>query len=144
REHLAEVFAMFSQVAPARERSQGGFGIGLSLVKGLVELHGGSVSVHSGGPGQGSEFQVCLPLSAAPSAAVEETPAAPGSAVGVPALRILVVDDNVDSAESLATLLAMKGHEVRSVHDGAQAVEAARQYQPQLALLDIGLPTLNG
>ena len=144
RDHLAEVFTMFSQVAPARERSQGGLGIGLSLVKGLVELHGGSVSVHSGGPGQGSEFQVCLPLSAAPSAAVEETPAAPGSAVGVPALRILVVDDNVDSAESLATLLAMKGHEVRSVHDGAQAVEAARQYQPQLALLDIGLPTLNG
>jgi len=144
REHLSEVFTMFSQVAPARERSQGGLGIGLSLVKGLVDLHGGSVSVQSAGPGRGSEFQVLLPLPPAQSVAVEGTGSAVGSAVRVPALRILVVDDNVDSAESFATLLAMKGHEVRSVHDGAQAVELAARYQPQLILLDIGLPTLNG
>jgi signal transduction histidine kinase/CheY-like chemotaxis protein len=143
-EHLPRLFQMFSQVAPALERSQGGLGIGLSLVKGLVEMHGGRVEARSEGLGKGSEFVVHLPV-------LNDLPARPSTqAVGRedPATRrpkrILVADDNRDTVESLAILLRLQGHEVQAVHDGQEAVRAAERFQPDLALLDIGMPRLNG
>jgi PAS domain S-box-containing protein len=142
--HLSRIFEMFSQVSPPIERAQGGLGIGLALVRGLVELHSGVIRVSSAGPGQGSEFIVRLPLSAA---AVESSTAsmAPGPK-GMQAARrkVLVVDDNLDAADSLSRLLQHLGQEVREVHDGLEAIEAADRFQPDVILLDIGLPKLNG
>jgi PAS domain S-box-containing protein len=141
-EHLPKLFAMFSQAAPALERSQGGLGIGLALVKGLVAMHGGTVSAHSAGPGQGSEFVVRLPVLDAPP--VQTPHARHGAAPTCARKRILVADDNRDAAESLALLLQAAGHEVHAVHDGQEAVEAAAWFHPDAALLDIGMPRLNG
>jgi PAS domain S-box-containing protein len=141
-EHLPRLFAMFSQVAPALERSQGGLGIGLSLVKGLVEMHGGTVEAHSGGPAQGSEFVVHLPL--ADGTVARGADSADGKQAMARPRRILVADDNWDTAESLALMLRLAGHEVHAVHDGEEAVEAAGWFRPELALLDIGMPKLNG
>jgi PAS domain S-box-containing protein len=142
-EALSTIFDLFSQATPALERSQGGLGIGLSLVRGLVELHGGTVEARSRGLGKGSEFVIRLPL--APAGQVESAPARERAAsAGALPLRILVADDNQDSAESLAMLLAMMGHDVRTELDGAQAVETARAFQPQVVLLDLGMPRLNG
>ena len=140
---LPTLFEMFSQVEGALSRSQGGLGIGLCLVKRLVEMHGGSVEARSGGLGQGSEFVVRLPI------VVEQTYPRQASDDGDQAqptsdLRILVVDDNRDAAESLAMLLKMMGNNVHTAHDGEEAVTAAREFQPQLVLCDIGLPKLNG
>jgi signal transduction histidine kinase/CheY-like chemotaxis protein len=157
---LASIFDIFFQVDRSLERSNGGMGIGLHLVKRLVELHGGTVEAHSAGEKAGSEFIVRLPL------IIEETVAA-GSGVsaepfertlaavsggstrrigsgGTPSWRILVVDDNWDSAESLALLLARDGHETETAHDGLEAVEKAATYDPHVILLDIGLPGMNG
>ena len=126
-----------------RPRSQGGLGIGLTLVRRLVEMHGGKVEAHSAGLGRGSEFVVRLP-------ALAETPrAAPEAAKGgengeVMARRVLLVDDNADSADSLAELLRLWGHEVRAVHDASQALAAARTFRPDVAVLDIGMPDMNG
>jgi signal transduction histidine kinase len=145
RDQLERVFAMFSQVEGAMSKSRGGLGIGLSLVRHIVELHGGRVYANSAGPNQGSTFTVTLPYSAAASLeqvdedslrAVAKTPGRP--------LRILVVEDHQDGAETIATLLSRLGHEVRMVHDGEAALEAASAYRPELVLLDIGLPTLTG
>jgi PAS domain S-box-containing protein len=143
-EHLPHLFEMFSQVTPALERSQGGLGIGLSLVKGLVEMHGGTVEARSDGPGKGSEFAIRLPASDGPvvrgppqSAGVEESRERPRR-------RILVVDDNRDAADSLAMTLRLAGHELHTAYDGPEAVEAAAQFRPDIVLLDIGLPRLNG
>ncbi len=139
---LTDVFDMFMQAPGTRERSQGGLGIGLTLVKRLVELHEGKVEAHSDGAGLGSEFVVRLPLptdtSLPDQAAVAsfDRPALPH--------RILVVDDDEDSAESLATLLEVTGNETVSAHDGLEAVEAAERFRPEVVLLDIGLPVLNG
>jgi PAS domain S-box-containing protein len=142
-EALDTIFDLFSQATPALERSQGGLGIGLSLVRGLVELHGGTIEARSRGLGKGSEFVIRLPL--APAGEVESTPARERAAsAGALPLRILVADDNQDSAESLAMLLTMMGHDVRTELDGAQAVETARAFQPQVVLLDLGMPRLNG
>jgi PAS domain S-box-containing protein len=142
-EALGTIFDLFSQATPALERSQGGLGIGLSLVRGLVELHGGTIEARSRGLGKGSEFVIRLPL--APAGQVESLPARERAAsADVPPLRILVADDNQDSAESLAMLLTMMGHDVRTELDGAQAVETARAFQPQVVLLDLGMPQLNG
>ena len=142
-EALDTIFDLFSQATPALERSQGGLGIGLSLVRGLVELHGGTIEARSRGLGKGSEFVIRLPL--APAGQAESTPARERAAsAGAPPLRILVADDNQDSAESLAMLLTMMGHDVRTELDGAQAVETARAFQPQVVLLDLGMPRLNG
>ena len=140
-DQLGRVFELFAQVDQSLDRSRGGLGLGLTLVRELVGLHGGSVEAHSEGLGRGSEFVVRLPLRDAPSAAVP-VPAAPERAGS--ALRILVVDDNRDAAESLATLLRLGGHEVLVAHDGDAAVETALAERPQLALLDIGLPGLDG
>ncbi len=140
---LPTIFQMFSQVEGALSRSQGGLGIGLCLVKRLVEMHGGSVEAKSGGPGQGSEFVVRLPI------VVEQTYPRQASDDGDKAqptsdLRILVVDDNRDAAKSLAMLLKMMGNNVHTAHDGEEAVTAAREFQPHVVLCDIGLPKLNG
>lgn len=145
-EHLAHIFQMFSQVVPALERSQGGLGIGLALVRGLVELHGGTIEAYSQGPGQGSEFVVRLPVAEPP---VAEPPAEdPGSPLAAPRLasksRILVVDDNPDTTATLALILERTGHHVFVAHDGLEAVHAAAAFRPDVVLLDIGLPKMNG
>ena len=139
-EMLPKVFDLFTQVDHALDRSQGGLGIGLTLVRRLVELHGGTVSVLSEGAGQGSEFTVDLPLnSAAPAPAVRpERRALPGSR------KILVVDDQVDAASILARLLRARGHQARYAGDGLAALAAIEADRPDVILLDIGLPGMNG
>ncbi len=143
-EHLPNIFEMFSQVAPALERSQGGLGIGLSLVRGLVELHGGTVEARSGGVGRGSEFVVHLPVALAPVQAPKEPGDSGEKSRAGPGRRILVVDDNRDAAHSLAIILGMAGHETRTAHDGLEAVQAVATFRPEVVLLDIGLPKMNG
>jgi signal transduction histidine kinase/CheY-like chemotaxis protein len=141
-EHLPHIFEMFSQVAPALERSQGGLGIGLALVRGLVALHGGTVEAHSDGPGRGSEFRVHLPV-AEPKTPVKANDNGHLSPVATKS-RILVVDDLRDSAESLGMVLELKGHTIRIAHDGREAVQAAAAFRPDVILMDIGLPKMNG
>ncbi len=141
---LGRVFEPFVQSDGSLARSEGGLGIGLTLVRSLVEMHGGHVEAHSPGLGQGSEFTVRLPARAAipsewPGAEPEVEPLAAGRGV-----RVLVVEDNVDAAESLAALLRLWHHDVQVVHDGLEAIEAARRQQPEVVLLDIGLPGLDG
>ncbi|HYF20000.1 MAG TPA: response regulator [Ramlibacter sp.] len=141
-ERLDDVFEMFSQVESALSRSRGGLGIGLSLTQRLVQMHGGSVKAYSEGLGHGSRFQVQLPL-----AVRAEPPPEPTSAPAhsrAPGLRVLVVDDNVDAAETLAALLEAMGHQTRQAHDGEAALQAVAEYDPDLLLLDIGMPKLNG
>jgi two-component system CheB/CheR fusion protein len=153
---LDRVFEPFVQSEGSLARSEGGLGIGLTLVRSLVEMHGGRVEAHSPGLGQGSEFVVRLPARVPAEKAtglpgIPRIPAmpdmpeiprdAPFSARG---LRVLVVEDNVDAAESLAALLRLWGHDVRVVHDGLDAIEEARRQHPEVVLLDIGLPGLDG
>ena len=139
-DQLPRVFDLFSQVDRSLEKSQGGLGIGLSLVQRLVEMHGGRVEARSEGPGRGSEFVVRLPI--IPDGAAQ-TPihdvTAPSSN-----LRILIVDDNHDSADSLAMMLQAMGNQVRTAYDGEEAVAAVQAFAPNVILLDIGLPKLNG
>ena len=144
-DHLERVFAMFSQVESAMSRSRGGLGIGLSLVKHLVELHGGSVTARSPGTGRGSTFTVTLPLSHAPAELPAVDPAGcPALRATAAPLRILVVEDHRDGAETIAELLTRLGHRVCTVHDGGDALQVASDFRPELVLLDIGLPTLSG
>ncbi len=143
-EHLPRVFEMFSQVAPALERSQGGLGIGLALVRGLVELHGGTVEARSGGTGMGSEFTVRLPVVEA-SVQTTQEPGDDGEMLRCPPKRrILVVDDLRDAADSMAMMLRTIGHETRTAYDGLEAVQAAATFRPDVVLLDIGLPKMSG
>ncbi|RZL04075.1 MAG: response regulator [Rubrivivax sp.] len=142
QEHLSGIFEMFSQLAPALERSQGGLGIGLSLVRGLTDLHGGTITAHSGGPGLGSEFVIRLP--AKPMGDVWQAPTLSEARPTQVGQRILVVDDNHDAAESLQLLLELQGHEVKLAGDGQLALAMAQAFQPDVLLLDIGLPFLNG
>jgi PAS domain S-box-containing protein len=143
-EKLETIFEMFSQVEETLERSRGGLGIGLTLVKRLVELHGGAITAHSPGLGRGSRFVVRLPVaSGRPEGAAPET-AASESAAAAPSRRVLVVDDNRDSADSLAAWLELNGHRARIAYDGVEAVEAAESFRPDVVLLDIGLPRMNG
>ena len=141
REQLGELFHMFAQVSSGN-RSEGGLGIGLALVKGVIELHGGTVEASSAGPGQGSEFSIRLPL----VPAAREHPAAEGAAR--PAtdnrLRMLVADDNSDAADSLALLLSLDGYEVRTAYTGRDAVSLAQSFHPDVALLDLGMPEMDG
>jgi len=138
REDLERVFDMFTQVGGP---GSGGLGIGLALVRGIVELHGGHVEARSEGRGRGSEFRVVLPLAARAPA---ETTAGEEVLAFARPCRVLVVDDNTDSAEMMGTLLEMYGHTVRIAHDGESALALAREFSPDAALLDIGLPGLNG
>ncbi len=140
---LGRVFELFTQAGGAESHAQGGLGIGLALVRGLIEMHGGTVDAASGGPGRGSEFRVRLPLAEAPARAAEvpriaEPPVAQG-------LKLLIVDDNVDLAHGLSTYLtAACRHEVRVAHSGASGIEAAASFRPDAVLLDIGLPDMDG
>ena len=143
-DHQARIFELFTQVDASLERSQGGLGIGLTLVKSLVEMHDGRIEVRSDGVGHGSTFTVRLPLVEAPAAAGGEAPSESVAPPAFGARRILVVDDNADSAESLAMLLRLSGHDVKTVFDGGAAVETAEAFAPDVVLLDIGLPVLNG
>jgi CheY-like chemotaxis protein len=142
-ELVGRVFDLFMQSEQALDRSQGGLGIGLTLVRRLVEMHGGTVEARSEGLGQGSEFEVALPL----TLSVEVTAPAPAPPLVVTtakARRILVVDDNVEGAESLAELLRLWGHSVEMAHDGPSGLAAAERERPEVVLLDIGLPGIDG
>jgi signal transduction histidine kinase/ActR/RegA family two-component response regulator len=139
---LPRIFGMFSQVHSALDRAQGGLGIGLALAKGLVELHGGSISGASAGAGQGAQFTVRLLLSE--PVALESPPVRHAEAVAVAPRRILVVDDNADARESLAVLLGIEGHQVQTACDGEEALKMAEEFLPEIVLLDIGMPKLNG
>jgi PAS domain S-box-containing protein len=140
-ESLDGIFTIFFQVEDAAARSEGGLGIGLALVSGLIELHGGTVEARSEGLGQGSEFIVRLPIVSSGSAAAPVIDANAAAPIG---RRILVADDNQDAADSLAMLLEMNGHDVRVAHDGRAALSIAQSFHPDAALLDIGMPQLNG
>jgi CheY-like chemotaxis protein len=126
------------------ERSSGGLGIGLALVKGLVEMHGGAVSAESEGPGRGSTFIVTLPALESQPAPLAPLPAGGGPLVRRPGRRVLVVDDNKDSAMTMAMTLKFLGNNVRTAHDGLGAVEAAEEFRPEVILMDVGMPKLNG
>jgi len=141
---LPHVFELFTQGERSLDRSQGGLGVGLTVVQRLVDLHQGRVEVHSDGVGKGSLFRVILPcISEVPQAAGEERVAAAFAAVPA-GKRVLVIDDNIDAAESIAVYLRLEGHEVRTVSDGPQAVAIAQVFAPQVAVVDIGLPGMNG
>jgi PAS domain S-box-containing protein len=140
---LPKIFDMFAQVDHSLQRAQGGLGIGLSIARRLAEMHGGSIEARSEGPGAGSEFIVKLPLlEGAPGR--REKPAPSQHAARRTGLRVLVADDNEDAAASLATVLTISGHDVQIARDGREALEAAARFQPQVALLDIGMPHLDG
>jgi signal transduction histidine kinase/CheY-like chemotaxis protein len=141
-EMLGRVFDLFTQVERSHLEVGGGLGIGLTLVRRLVDMHGGKIEARSDGPGTGSEFRVYLPLSTAPAAALagpgREAPAAPIRR------RIVVADDNVDAAESLAEMLEFLGHETRTAHDGERAMDLARTFRPDAMVIDIAMPKLSG
>jgi CheY-like chemotaxis protein len=142
-QHLQEIFEMFSQVASASDRAQGGLGIGLALSRGLVQLHGGTLVASSAGPGQGSEFTVSLPLpreAPLPSGRA----AMPDAIAGRPGRRVLVADDNADALTTLSALLEMEGYEVHTAPDGAEALARAEVLRPEVAILDVGMPRLSG
>jgi signal transduction histidine kinase/DNA-binding response OmpR family regulator len=139
---LPTIFDMFTQVDPSQERSQGGLGIGLTLVRQLVHMHGGSVEAWSAGAGKGAEFTTRLPIVS--MSLPKDTSAEEARSCRLVSYRILVVDDNRDAAETTGTMLRMTGNEVRIVHDGIQAVEEAVGFRPDVILMDIGMPGLNG
>ncbi|HET8773248.1 MAG TPA: ATP-binding protein, partial [Thermoanaerobaculia bacterium] len=136
---LPHLFEPFSQADVTLDRSMGGLGLGLSLAKGLIDLHGGTVEAKSAGKDTGTEIVVRLPLSAAPPAARDRVPDLPPRP-----RRILVVEDNVDGADSLRALLELEGHTVDVAHDGPRAIEKARELRPEVIVCDIGLPVMDG
>jgi CheY-like chemotaxis protein len=139
---LAKIFDPFVQAERTYNRSQGGLGIGLTLARSIVALHGGAIEAHSAGPGLGSEFVVRLPLLQHPALASGMAPAR--AVTRITGQRILVVDDNVDAAETLSALLRCLGAEVLTVHDGRAALECVRAHKPSAAVLDIGMPGMDG
>jgi PAS domain S-box-containing protein len=141
---LPRIFDMFSQVDRSVERSTGGLGIGLALVKGLVEMHGGKVTAMSAGEGKGSTFTVKLPAFERTAAPLAPVRSESESHYAGPLRRILVVDDNRDSANSMAIMLKLMGNEVRTAHDGIEAIETAQEFRPKAILMDLGMPRLNG
>lgn len=159
---LEDIFEMFGQIETSEEQARGGLGIGLSVVKKLVEMHGGSVAAASDGIGRGSEFTVRLPLAAEqsmtlPADPISEMDVLQTAQMEMPAdcentefglkqaqLRILIVDDNADATEMLKTLLSLQGHPIRTASDGKEAIEKAGEFEPEICLCDIGLPGMNG
>jgi CheY-like chemotaxis protein len=142
-EALKRIFEMFWQVRGDSGHSQGGLGIGLAFVKSLVELHGGSIEARSEGVGRGSELVVRLPATTAAGIAVPELPPQPSRAPRG-GCRVLLADDNRDAADSLGLLLRLSNHEVRIVHGGRAALDIAESFRPDVALLDIAMPELDG
>jgi PAS domain S-box-containing protein len=143
-EHLPHIFEMFAQVEPVLERSVGGLGIGLALVRGLVEMHGGNVEARSGGKGKGSEFIIRLPVLDIQVQQPTKEPPNEKSVSSNPKRRILLVDDNRDTTKTMAMLLQLAGHDVRTAFDGHEAIDLAASFRPEVVLLDIGLPKMNG
>ena len=144
-EMLPRVFDLFVQERQTLERSQGGLGLGLTIVHSLVHMHGGTVSAHSEGAGRGAEFVVRLPVAVMGASSPLSDLAGTSPAAGVtPDIRILVVDDNEDAADMLVEALASKGYRVRDAHDGPAAIRIAAEFKPHIALLDIGLPVMDG
>ena len=140
-ESLESIFEMFTQIGSQSSNAQSGLGIGLSLAKGLVALHGGTIQAYSEGLGRGSEFRVRVPT----RLTLDADSATPVRTVLTPhRLKILVVDDNRDAAESLSMLLELKGHEVRRAYDGENALQLAEDFRPEMVLLDLGMPKMNG
>ena len=142
QDKLNSIFDMFMQVDRTSEHSQGGLGIGLTLVKRLTEMHGGSIEARSAGEGQGSEFVVRLPVLSRDEVAAQHGPDVESESQ--PQRRVLIVDDNRDSADSLAMLMEITGNKTYMAHDGIEAVAAVEKYRPEVVLLDIGLPGLDG
>jgi CheY-like chemotaxis protein/two-component sensor histidine kinase len=140
KEMLPRVFDLFTQVSRSSQGTGGGLGVGLSIVRQLVEMHGGEVTAHSKGPGHGSELTVKLPLLSAPSV---EAPA-PTKPQTAASRRILIADDNDDALQTLSWLLESQGHEVHTARDGLEAVKAAAEVRPEVVILDIGMPNLDG
>ncbi|WP_229223424.1 ATP-binding protein [Duganella sp. sic0402] len=138
-ELIARMFEPFQQAPQSLARRSGGLGLGLAIVRKIIDLHGGQVSAHSAGAGMGSQFEVLLPLTTPPKAE-----AAPGGGAAAGGLQLLLVDDNIDAALSGAALLQLLGHEVRIAHSAAEALSAVRREMPQVAILDIGLPDMSG
>ena len=144
-EMLGQVFEMFSQVAPEQSRTEGGLGIGLALVKGLVELHGGRIEARSAGLERGSEFLVFLPGVRVASGSLEQALSRRSAAADSASLRrILIADDNRDGAETLAMLLDAPGREIHLAHSGPEALQVAAAQRPQVVILDIGMPGMDG
>jgi len=143
-EAISKVFEMFTRVEPEVGRSEGGLGIGLALAKGIVELHGGRIEAHSAGPNQGSEFVICLPRSLVVAAVAPVAEQSPDDANSTLPRRILIADDNRDSAETMSLLLKLSGHEVHLAHSGAEALVIANRVRPDIGILDIGMPDLTG
>jgi PAS domain S-box-containing protein len=144
-EALPQLFDMFMQIESSTDRSQGGLGIGLTLVRRLVEMHGGKIEARSAGLGKGSEFLVRLPALAEPaSESARKTSEASSASSAKGPRRMLVVDDNVDSAESMALVLRLQGHEVRLAYDGQSALEEAQSFRPEVMFLDLDLPKMDG
>jgi PAS domain S-box-containing protein len=141
-DQLPRLFEMFAQMNPP-EQSQGGLGIGLTIAKRLVQLHGGSIEAHSGGPGRGSEFVVRLPLALTPMATQTEQRQLSSLVAGM-RLKVLMVDDNIDLVEMLKLAVEGMGHEVRTALDGQSAISTALSYRPDVVLLDLGLPIVSG
>lgn len=139
---LYRIFGMFSQVDRSINRATGGLGIGLALVKGLVEMHHGTVVAQSPGENQGSTFQVTLPIIESSPADVQKVAEEPAHQVN--RRKVLVVDDNIDGAESLALMLELLGNSVEKAHDGIEAVERAETFRPEIIFMDVGMPKLNG
>ncbi len=140
---LGRIFELFMQVDPTESGQQGGLGVGLALVKHVVELHGGQVTAHSEGLGRGAEFRVTLPLAVQHPRPIEVLTKELTSH-DLTALRVLVVDDNADAADSLAMLLRIMGHETRTAYGGPEALDVVREFGPDLVFLDIGMPHMNG
>ena len=146
-EVLPRIFDLFVQERQALDRSEGGLGIGLTIVRSLIERHGGTVAARSDGPGKGSEFIIRLPLTQRADADVDPPPAphaAAAAAPGAGAVRILVVDDNEDGAEMLAAVLDSRGYDTRVAHDASAALSVAAAFAPDVAFLDLGLPVMDG
>jgi signal transduction histidine kinase/integral membrane sensor domain MASE1/ActR/RegA family two-component response regulator len=143
-EMMSRIFDLFVQARRAHDRAQGGMGIGLTLVRSLVEMHGGSAEAHSDGPGKGSEFVVKFPILNKSGKDDDQAESVEASPAQQPRRRVLVVDDNVDVAESLAILLRLQGHDVRVAYDAHSALEQATTHPPDLAFLDLGMPEMDG
>lgn len=140
-ERLPDMFQLFAQGERSIARSEGGLGIGLTIVQKLVEMHGGRIDAHSDGPNHGSTFTVCLPAALRPGLPPNKNP---HQSDGSTPRRVLIVDDNVDTAHGLGRLLARMGHQIVVAHDGYEALNRAREQPPEMIVLDIGLPGMDG